>query len=43
MADPKKKPVIPINNPDAGKIKVIVTGLTQVKSTDPRVVVERRS
>lgn len=40
MAEPK--PGQPkINNPDAGKIKIIVSGPVQVQSTDPRVVVKR--
>ena len=38
----KSKPGEPqINNPNAGKIQIIVSGPAEVKSTDPRVVVKR--
>lgn len=40
MAIPK--PVIKINNPDAGKIKVIVSGNIKVTSDNPRIVIERK-
>lgn len=40
---PDVKPGQPqINNPDAGKIKVIVSGRVKVTSSDPRVVIVRR-
>lgn len=43
MAEPKKPDIAPpINAPNAGKIVVIVSGPTQVKSGDPRIVVQRR-
>lgn len=41
MAEPKK-PALPISNPDAGKIKVIVSGRVRVVSNNPKVVIERR-
>lgn len=40
MAEPKIPP--PINPPGGGKIVVLVSGPTQVKSSDSRIVVERR-
>lgn len=36
------KPEIKIDNPDAGKIKVIVSGDATVKSSDPKVVIVRK-
>lgn len=38
MAQPQK-PQPQIKNPDAGKIKVIVSGPIRVTSTNPKVVV----
>lgn len=33
----------PINNPNAGKIIVVVSGPTQVKSNDSRILVVRKT
>jgi len=35
-------PTIPFNSPAVGKIRLIVSGPVVVKTTDPRIVVERR-
>lgn len=35
------KPEVKINNPDAGKIEVIVSGQVKVTSTNPRVVIRK--
>lgn len=40
MVNPK--PEVKINNPNPGKVKIIVSGSVVVKSTDPRVVIERK-
>lgn len=40
MAQPKPAP--PVNNPGAGKITVIVSGRSTVKSSNPGVVVIRK-
>ncbi len=40
MTEPK--PEVKINNPDAGKIRVIVSGRVKVATTDPRVVITRK-
>lgn len=39
---PRPKPDSPVNNPGAGKIKVIVSGRLKVTSSDRRVEIERR-
>lgn len=35
-------PTLPVNSPALGKIRLIVSGPANVKSSDPRIVVERR-